>query len=101
MKAVESLLNEGELFPIRKGQSIWLELKATEDTDLVACDGVMKIYFKAKGIDKLSCEQIILKETYFDDVRKIIMEDLTKLLLENGFLNKNFLENKVFNGGGL
>ena len=92
---------KGKMFTILKGQSIWLELKATEDTDLIDCEEVCKIYFTNKGIDKLSSEQIILKEAYFSDVRNQIMEDLTKLLLENGFLNKPFLIDKHCNGGGL
>jgi hypothetical protein len=90
-----------KMFTIKKGQSIWLELKATEDTDLINCKEVCKIHFTDKMLGTLSSESIILKEDYFDGVRQEVMEDLTALLLENGFLHKRYLENKYCNGGGL
>ncbi len=81
----KSPINEGS-FPIKKGQSIWLELKATEDTDLMSCKDLCEIYFKNKVIDKLSVEGIIFKESYFDDLKLQHGQELVELLIENGFI---------------
>lgn len=90
-----------KIFTIKKGQSIWLELKATEDVDLMECEDLCKIHFEDGGIDKLTSEQILLKSDVLTIAKEELAEKFTAVLLENDLLDRRYLVDKYCNGGGL